>query len=466
MYDFAVVGSGVSGGRIAYELTKAGARCLLIEAGREFEARTFPRHEIDSSTQLFWGGGLELSTDGRMGFLRAKCLGGTSVVNQALLDRFDDLAWEDWRARSGIATLTAAEMEPHYAACEKELSISKIPEQHWNRNARTFIKAFEAQGYGWKPLDRAQGDCKLEKGSDCIVCLGGCPRDSKQSSLITVIRQAREKGLEVLSGFEVKELVYGTDQVKIRGVLGANGNGLGGKPHEIVVPKVVLAAGAIGNTAILLRSGLGAKLPALGRGFCTHPQYMTYALFDEPVDAHKGAFQAVKSEDRRLREQGFKLENVFAPPIATAMLVPGMGPEHLARVRKFRYLASMEVAIRDEPAGRLTLAKDGRVKIDKSLTAADQEKSRKGLALVRELFEVVGAREIIPCHQVFGLHLMGGCAFGTDPARSVVDPEFRVHGFPNLIVADSSVFPSAPGINPSFTIMALSQRAGQALSRR
>jgi choline dehydrogenase-like flavoprotein len=56
---------------------------------------------------------------------------------------------------------------------------------------------------------------------------------------------------------------------------------------------------------------------------------------------------------------------------------------------------------------------------------------------------------------------MGGCPMGTDPARSVVDPEFRVHGMPRLLAADSSVFPSAPGINPSFTIMALSQRASE-----
>jgi choline dehydrogenase-like flavoprotein len=48
---------------------------------------------------------------------------------------------------------------------------------------------------------------------------------------------------------------------------------------------------------------------------------------------------------------------------------------------------------------------------------------------------------------------------GADPAKSVVNPDFQVHGCPNLFAADSSVFPSAPGINPSFTIMALSHRA-------
>jgi choline dehydrogenase-like flavoprotein len=453
-HDFVIVGSGVSGGRAAWELARGGARCLMLEAGREFDRKTFPREEIDSSTQLFWGGGLEVTTDGRMGLLRAKCLGGTSIVNQALLDRFDDDAWDDWRARTGVGFFRRGEMEPHYAGCADELKISRVPEKNYNRNARTFIQAFDRGGRGWKPLDRAQEDCKLDQGSDCIVCLGGCPRDSKQSSLVTTIRKAREKGLEVRSEFDVHRLAYGKDEVRIFGRHQ-------GRPAEVSAPRVVLAAGAVGNSAILLRSGLGPKLPALGTRFACHPQYMTYAMFDEPVDAHKGAFQSVKSEDAALRAAGFKLENVFAPPVATAMLIPGYGADHLRRMRRYRYYASMEVAIRDEAVGRISLGSGDKVLIDKPLTASDREKSAKGLELVRGLFEGVGAREIIPCEQTFGLHLMGGCPMGTDAAQAVVTPEFKVFGHERLLVADSSVFPAAPGINPSFTIMALTRRAAR-----
>jgi choline dehydrogenase-like flavoprotein len=56
---------------------------------------------------------------------------------------------------------------------------------------------------------------------------------------------------------------------------------------------------------------------------------------------------------------------------------------------------------------------------------------------------------------------MGGCPIGTDAKTSVVSPDFQVHGFPNLYAADSSIFPTAPGINPSYTIMALSVRASR-----
>jgi len=457
--DFIIIGSGVSGGRIAYDLTRSGAKCLLLEAGREFNAQTFPNNELDYSTQLFWGGGLEISTDGRIGFLRARVLGGTSIVNQALLDRFDTIAWDDWHRVSKVPFFSIEAMAPHYDACEQTISVQSIPVEFYNRNAHIFTKACNMRGIGWKSLKRAQGDCKLDRGSDCIVCLGGCPRDSKQSSLVTTIRAARKQGLQIESEFEVHHVVHEKDRVRVVG----RHRGL---ETEVWANKVVLAAGAFGNSAILLRSGYKERLPALGTGFSCHPQYMTYGIFDTQVNAHKGAFQAVASEDKKLRAKGFKLENVFAPPTGTAMLVPGYGKQHLEIMRQYRYLASMEVAIRDEAAGKVVLSNDDKLRIEKPLTAQDRERIALGLKHVRDLFDAAGARKVVQCKQAFGLHLMGGCALGTDPARSVVSPDFNVHGFDRLFAADSSVFPGAPGINPSFTIMALSNRAAQEMVKR
>jgi choline dehydrogenase-like flavoprotein len=399
-----------------------------------------------------------VSQSGELGFLRAKVLGGTSIVNQALLDPFDDLAWDDWRKRSGIDWFTRERMARHYDECLKTVKLSPIPVEHYNRNTKTFIRGLEKQGYGWKPLQRAQGDCALEKGSDCIVCLGGCPRESKQSSLVTVIREARKLGLVVESEVEVDSVNHDRDEVRIT-IKRARQSGAS---EQIRAARVVLAGGSLGNTMMLLKSGYARRLPALGSAFSCHPQYMSYGLFDDIVDSHKGAFQAVKSDEPRFRAQGFKLENVYGPPIGTAMLVPGYGRDHMKWMKRYRSMASMEVATRDEPAGRITLQGD-KLKIDKRPTERDQETIRRGIQTVREILMAAGAREVLSCTQGFGLHLMGGCPMGTDPARSVVDPEFRVHGMPRLIAADSSVFPSAPGINPSFTIMAMSQRAAEGL---
>jgi choline dehydrogenase-like flavoprotein len=454
--DFAIIGSGVSGGRIAYELTAAGARCLLLEAGSWFDASSYPGNEMDASARMYWGGGIELSADGALGFLRGKCVGGGSVVNQAILDRFDDDAWDDWRARAGLPFLSGREMSRHYDAVERELSLATIPPHHFNRNTRLFVESFERRGFGWTPFRRGQADCGLDRGSDCIVCLGGCPRDSKQSALVTTLRRARAQGLRIWSEVEARHLAFSRGLVRIIGTRN-------GAPIEVKAARVVLSAGALGNAAILLRSGLGMRLPALGRGFTCHPQFFVYGLFDEPVNAHKGAFQAVRSDDAAFRRQGIKFESNFAPPIATAMLLPGSGRPHLGLMKGYRNLASMEVAIRDEPTGRLRLGRGGKLIIDKSLTASDRRKARAGVAVIRDLLSTAGARRVVACKQSFALHLMGGCALGDDPARSVVGPDFRVHGCPNVYAADSSVFPSAPGINPSLTIMAMSRKAARTI---
>lgn len=84
---------------------------------------------------------------------------------------------------------------------------------------------------------------------------------------------------------------------------------------------------------------------------------------------------------------------------------------------------------------------------------------KRGRKAVDEIFRTTGAMEIIHGTFSIALHLMGGCVMGIDPATSVVDPEFRLQGHSNIFAADSSIFPNAPGINPSLTIMALSKKA-------
>jgi choline dehydrogenase-like flavoprotein len=103
--------------------------------------------------------------------------------------------------------------------------------------------------------------------------------------------------------------------------------------------------------------------------------------------------------------------------------------------------------------------------VRKSLTAQDQSRMSQGLKMIEEMFDGSGAEKIIRCPQAFGLHLMGGCSLGTNESKSVVNPEFKVHGSKKIFIADSSVFPSAPGINPSLTIMALSHLAMPSITK-
>jgi choline dehydrogenase-like flavoprotein len=272
----------------------------------------------------------------------------------------------------------------------------------------------------------------------------------------TLLRRAEATSkLSVLAEFEVTRVRELPDRVEVEGTRE------GGLSRTFTARKLVLASGAVGNSRLLLRSGLGDRLPALGTGFYVHPQYLNLAVYGHRVEAFKGAFQGVKSADPGFREGGFKLENVFAPPAGVAMLIRGMGARHREIMEKLPYMACVEVAIRDTEPGRIEVGKRGAVTIHKSLNAEDRARRARGFEAIHRIFRSTGALEVHEGQFGIGLHLMGGCAIGASPRRSVVGPDFRLHGHERTFVADSSLFPNAPGINPSLTVMALALRAAE-----
>lgn len=78
-----------------------------------------------------------------------------------------------------------------------------------------------------------------------------------------------------------------------------------------------------------------------------------------------------------------------------------------------------------------------------------------------ELERVLADAPYDPCTLgVFVAHVMGGCAMGKDPAKSVVDSRtLRHHHFDNLFVVDGSVYPTSCTVNPQMSIYALSSWA-------
>ncbi len=452
-YDALIVGSGVSGSAFAQELCRAGLKCALFEAGKHFTAATYPREEIDASSQLYWAGGIELNRRADLGLLRPKAVGGGTIVNQALADRFDALALDEWEALSGTSLFSPREMAPWYEKAEAQLSLQTIPSSKRNRNARIFDEGFRRNGYQAAALRRAQKDCKNEEGNDCIECLQGCPLDSKQSTPVTTLKHALEAGLELYAETEVLGVRSDDDGAEVHVRL------KDGTLAHFSGRRLILAGGAIGNSKLLLQSGYADKLPATGTGFYTHPQEMVLALYDEPVDAFRGSFQTMKSDDPGFRRQGFKLENVFAPPVGLAMLLPQAGKAHQTMMTRLRHFACIEVAVRDTNAGQIRVGPGGATVVDKNWNAEDLRRRAAGMNAISRIFRSTGARQILPGRVTIGLHLMGGCALGRDPKTSVVGADFRLHGEKHVYSADSSVFPSAPGLNPSLTILALSLRA-------
>jgi len=457
-FDITIVGSGVSGSFLAQDLARGGMKVLVLEAGFHFGPKTYPKDELTANSKLYWGGGVELNTTATLGILRPKTVGGGSVVNQALLDRFDEDALSSWRDASEVSFLNKDDLDPFYDSALKDLATQKIPVEHQNGNARIFASGFQKCNYKLDVLTRAQKDCRYHEGNHCINCLAGCPIESKQSMNITTLKNAEKLGTVVRAPFRVLKIEEKNEAIEIYGI-----NEFGGA-EKIISPQIILASGAIGNTVLLLNSGYEKKLPALGKNFYTHPQYMMLGVYKEKVNAHLGPLQTYKSNDPSFRKKGFKLENVFAPPVAISMLLPQMGKEHLHLMEKYTNMACIEVCVRDTNPGTIKATKAGKPIIQKELNKTDLERKKDGIETIYNIFHATGAKEIIEGIFPIGLHLMGGCNIGVDGSRSVVNPDFQLHNSRRIFCADSSIFPNAPGINPSFTIMALSQMAATKIS--
>ncbi len=404
---------------------------------------------------MYWSGGAELNNDGNLAFLRPKVVGGGSVVNQALLDRFDGEVFEDWRSKSQIDFFSPEKLSSYYEKVEGQISREEIPLSARNKNAEIFLEGMTKNGFVAKPLIRAQKGCSQHEPNDCIECLSGCRLDNKQSMAVTKLPSALKNGTELISSFEVTMIEPHSDGVRIFGVLAKK------ETKQFKARKIVLASGAIGNSKLLLQSGFHKFIPAIGKNFFTHPQFMSLGIYKEKIDSFKFSFQSLKSQDPQFKKWGFKLENVFAPPNGVAMLLPGFGGSHLKMMKKIPYMACIEVAVRDTNPGTIKLGKNGNLIVEKKLNDEDKKRKDKGIEIIDKIFESTGAQSIVRGKVGIGLHLMGGCGIGQDEKKSVTTPEFNLHGFKNIHLADSSIFPAAPGINPSLTIMALSMKASE-----
>jgi choline dehydrogenase-like flavoprotein len=456
-YEVIVIGSGPSGSVFARQLALAGVRCLVLEAGRYFPRHLFPMPEIDSNAQIYWSGGLEMDTTCRHGIMRGKAVGGGSLAYQAILYRFDEYAFGPWRAVSGIDFFTPEAMHPWYEQAEALLQMAPVDEKYRSECSRIFVEGHARFGYIAKPELRAQHNCRWDQGNDCIMCLGGCPIDSKQSMPHTVLKTALRQGLHLLPEFEAEHIEPTQGAVFVGGTYRKRSK------LRFRCRKLVLAGAPLGNTRLLLQSRLGSRLPALGKNFYVHTQWFHFGLFDREICAHRGPFQVYGSQDPKMREQGFKLENTFPRPAGLAWLLPGYGRSHHAVMRKFRQLSCVETAIRSFHPGRLQLDRKGHMIIDCGLTADEERRTKIARQLAYDILSSFGAGKIFTSRFSICPHHFGGLNMGVDPKTSCVDPAFRLHGFPDIFCADSSAFPNAPGMNPALTILALSLKASSQL---
>jgi choline dehydrogenase-like flavoprotein len=234
-------------------------------------------------------------------------------------------------------------------------------------------------------------------------------------------------------------------------------------------PQIVVAAGTVHTPLLLARSGLGGGSGQLGRNLSIHPATAAFALMDEVVDMAHGVPQSFFVDE--FSDEGIVFEGVAGPPAYAAASLPLTGTRHAQAMARYRNLAQFGLMVSDRSRGRVRSVA-GRPLIRYDLCDDDLQRFRRGLQLLRELFGAAGAREVylplphgVEPHQarprdlkLLAFHPLGTARADADPAKGVVDGDLALHGASGVHVADGSVVPSALGVNPQLTIMALATR--------
>jgi choline dehydrogenase-like flavoprotein len=189
--------------------------------------------------------------------------------------------------------------------------------------------------------------------------------------------------------------------------------------------------------------------------------------------------------------EGIMLEGIAGPPDYLAMAVPYSGARHRELMLGYRHVAQFGLMIRDTSRGRIATGRLGRragrpiVRYD--LNAADTKTIKKGIERLAELLFAAGARRVIlpiasvpelrdgdlaplAAHRpraselkVMAFHPLGTARMAATAADGVLDAHGAPHGTSNLYICDGSAVPTALGVNPQLTIMALATRLADRL---
>jgi len=529
-FDAVVVGSGFGGAVSAYRLAEAGLSVCLLERGKAYPPGSFPRTPYEMGRN-FWqpDDGLYGLFDVR-GFRRklwcllSSGLGGGSLIDANTLLRKDERWFVEEDAKGGYVPwpVTRAELDPHYDRVEQMLGAQRYP-YPTTPKTRQMQHAAQRLGLEWQPLKLAitfaNDGCAPEIGSPivgpenlhgvprftcrlCGECNLGCNFGSKNSLDLNYLTRAWQCGAEIRTLCEAREIEPREGSYVIR-YIERSEEKRAGSLVEIEADQLILAAGTLGTTELLLRNRSRFPLlsPMLGRRFSGNGNLLTFVF---------NARETINGEVRpRL------LEPSRGPVITSAIRLPdsvdgGDGPGGYIEDAGYPLFLDWALELtRPHALGRLAgfagrrlwalFSGDAASNLGRELAAAIGSGTHSATSLPlaamgrdrasgviwlrhgqldidydsddsREIFDRLRttAADIARVWQgdfqpnaikAFGraisVHPLGGCAMGRHRGDGVVDAHGEVFGYPGLFIADGSVLPGSVGANPALTIAAL-----------
>ncbi len=521
-FDVIVIGSGFGGAITACRLAEKGYTVLILERGRKWDKDSYPRGATDP---WLWeyehpernNGWLDLRIFPNMTVAQGAGVGGGSLIYANISVEAPPAAFvSGWPQE-----ITLAEMKPYYQAVKKFMNVREMPANQWNPRTHIMKEAADKIGATARfrmiemavtfddtlnydpenPPDLSQSkevtnDQGVKQGT-CVhtgYCDIGCPVYAKNTLDLNYIPWAEKHGAQVRPLHLVTNIEPVTGGYRVSFDRLENKRRIAGSQTARIV---ILAAGSLGSTELLLRCRHATgTLPNiskfLGQNWSSNGDFLTPALYgNKKVSPGKGPTisSGIDFLDGSDNKHIYWVQDGGFPHLFGSFLTGGLGRVLKGLPAELLIKAIQEAVSQKDPASNVMPwfsqgvdAGDGVLSLKRRFwifgsrrlhLSWDVSRSKAVFNAIinrhKQLTEVTGGLPVVSptwslSQDLITPHPLGGCNMGNTPANGVVDHKGEVFGYKNLYVADGAVIPRALGVNPSRTIAAVAERIAKIIA--
>jgi cholesterol oxidase len=522
-FDVIIIGSGFGGAITAARLAENGYKVLILERGRRWNKTNYPSVK-EKLEDWIWdnerpekrNGWVDFRLFPDMSVIQGAAVGGGSLIyanisTEAPPYTFSTPTWP--------IEITYNDLKPHYDRVAATMAVRPIPNNQWNERTRLMQEGAQKIGFGdrfqtlnlaitfdeqltidlnnpptlaqSKKIINQQG---VEQGT-CVhlgLCDVGCPVEAKNTLALNYIPHAEKHCAQVRSLSLVKTIEPINGGYKIRYDELQNRQRV---PREETARIVIVAAGSLGSTELLLRCREEFRtLPGLsnmlGYGWSSNGDFLTPAFYtNRKLRPQFGPTitSAIDLINFKQPEKSFWIEDGGIPDLLgfyvegqlsawprelRSIFLTNFVQRELRRRSAFNNVMPWFAQGVDASDGTLRLRRawwdpfgwfnTRRLFLDWSIKQSEAM-FNDIIATHKQLSDATGGTPIVPptwswFKDLITPHPLGGCRMGSDATRGVVNHKGEVFGYSNLYVADGAIIPAALGVNPSRTIGALAER--------
>jgi cholesterol oxidase len=508
-YDYIIIGSGFGGSVSALRLSEKGYRVLVIEKGKWFQESDFPKSNWNVKKWLWlpllrFFGIFRITYFRHISILSGTGVGGGSLMYSNTLqipkttyfkaDTWSHLA--DWEN----------ELKPHYQTALKILGAVENPRLETGDLALKKLAAEIGKEDSFNPTNVAvffgepdktvadpyfNGEGPERAGCNfCGGCMIGCRYNAKNTLDKNYLYLAQKKGAKILSESKVYDVVpldqqSGKDGYRVKW---KKSTSLFGKKGSLTSRGIIFSGGVLGSIPLLLKlrdSSLPYLSPLVGHYIRTNSESFVgitvpdkKAVFSEGIsigsilrtDTHthvepvrypsgSGIWRLLIAPMAQSRNIFIQIYNFTRDWIKHPLdnLKVFFVDDWAKRTQILMFMQTINTTLRFSKG--LFRMKSGIEKGEVLPTYIPQAKeiSEKYAKIVR------GKPTTLLTEMILGIpltaHILGGAVMGQNKNEGVIDKNNRVFGYQNMYVCDGSMISANPGVNPSLTITALTERA-------